>query len=127
MRVQRIDHINIAASAQTVQRCVEFYVDILGLVQGYRPPFTSRGVWLYADDAPIIHLLETDSDAVPAVGPLNHVAFACEDLVSVEQRLVNQGITFTIDRVPASHQVQIFVNDPAGVPLELNFIESHKS
>jgi catechol 2,3-dioxygenase-like lactoylglutathione lyase family enzyme len=121
MGVQRIDHINIAASAHTVQKCVAFYVDVLGLKQGYRPPFTSRGVWLYADDAPIVHLSETNADAPPNIGPLNHVAFACENIDSIRGRLVDQQLPFRVDGVPASHQVQIFVRDPAGVQVELNF------
>ena len=121
MRVTGIDHINIGAPMETLERCVRFYVDVLGLSEGYRPPFTSRGFWLYAGGAPIIHLTERDVHVTPAAGAFNHVALACERFESIEERLRTHGIPFTVDRVPMTGQVQIFLKDPAGVEFELNF------
>jgi catechol 2,3-dioxygenase-like lactoylglutathione lyase family enzyme len=121
MRITGIDHINIAAPMETLERCVRFYVDVLGLSEGHRPPFRSRGFWLYAGDAPIIHLTEKATSAAASTGAFNHVALACEDFESMEERLRAHGIAFTVNRVPQTSQVQIFVTDPAGVDLELNF------
>ena len=121
MKVNGIDHINIGAPIETLERCVQFYVDVIGLSQGYRPPFTSRGFWLYAGDAPIIHLTEKETSG-SATGAFNHIAFACEDFESMQARLRNQEIPFTVERVPLTRQVQIFLKDPAGVELELNFV-----
>lgn len=121
MRVNGIDHINISAPVDKLEECVRFYTGILGLSDGFRPPFASRGFWLYAGDAPIIHLTEMDTGAAPFGGPLNHVAFACEHFESMEATLRAGNVAFTVDRVPMTSQVQIFLKDPAGVELELNF------
>jgi catechol 2,3-dioxygenase-like lactoylglutathione lyase family enzyme len=121
MNVLRIDHINIAGSAELLARCRAFYVDVLGLTDGHRPPFRSRGFWLYADDAPIVHLTERDAGATPHEGPFSHYAFACEGLDEMTARLHAHAIEFTTDYVPATNQTQLFLHDPAGIPLELNF------
>jgi len=121
VRVNGIDHINISGPIEKLEECIRFYTDVLGLSQGYRPPFSSRGFWLYAGDAPIIHLTEMDANGAPFGGPLNHVAFACEHFESVEARLRARDVPFTVDHVPMTSQVQIFLKDPAGVALELNF------
>jgi catechol 2,3-dioxygenase-like lactoylglutathione lyase family enzyme len=121
MRVTGIDHLNIGAPMEALERCVRFYVDVLGLSEGHRPPFTSRGFWLYAGNAPIVHLTEKEVDVTASAGAFNHIALACEDLESIEARLRTHGIQFTVERVPMTGQVQLFLKDPAGVELELNF------
>jgi glyoxylase I family protein len=121
MRVTGIDHINIGAPMEALERCVRFYVDVLGLSEGHRPPFRSRGFWLYAGDAPIVHLTEKEVDVTASSGAFNHLALACEDLESIEARLRTHAIQFTVERVPMTGQVQVFLKDPAGVELELNF------
>ncbi|HKR65032.1 MAG TPA: VOC family protein [Thermoanaerobaculia bacterium] len=121
MTIVRIDHINIAGSAELIARCRAFYVDVLGLADGHRPPFRSRGFWLYAGDAPVVHLTERDGNGVAHAGPFSHYAFQCEDLDAMSAKLKEHAIEFTIDHVPATRQTQLFLHDPAGVPLELNF------
>lgn len=121
MSVVGIDHINITATMPTLERCVRFYADVLGLTPGLRPPFKTRGFWLYAGDAPIVHLTEAGTDAPVADGPLNHIALACRGAEAMEETLRRLEIPYTVARVPARNQVQIFVRDPAGVRLELNF------
>src|SRR4051794_34886299 len=113
MSITGIDHINIGAPMDTLERCVRFYVDVLGLSEGYRPPFTSRGFWLYAAGAPIVHLTEKDVSVTAPAGAFNHIALACEHLESMEARLRAHGVPFTMDRVPMTGQVQIFLQDPA--------------
>ena len=56
MHVVRIDHVNIIGSPELVAKCRTFYIDILGLQEGYRPPFRSSGFWLYAGKAANVHL-----------------------------------------------------------------------
>ena len=121
MTVLRIDHINIAGSPDLIARCRDFYVDVLGLSDGHRPPFRSRGFWLYAGGAPVVHLTERTADAAAHAGPFAHYAFACESLDAVTAKLKEHAIEFTIDHVPLTKQTQLFMRDPAGVPLELNF------
>ena len=119
MRVRKLDHYNIAAPAGVIEDCRRFYADVLGLTVGHRPPFRSTGFWLYADDAPIIHLVVRSNERPPAAA--DHIAFACEDYQSAVELLRRHGIAFEEDDVPLTSQRQIFLTDPAGVHVELNF------
>ena len=66
MSVLSLHHVNLRVSALELQLLREFYCDALGLSVGWRPPFKSNGLWLYAGDIPIVHLVET-TEAVPAI------------------------------------------------------------
>src|ERR1700730_6994350 len=64
--VLSLHHVNLRVSASELQLLREFYCDALGLSVGWRPPFKSNGLWLYAGDIPIVHLVEA-TEAVPAI------------------------------------------------------------
>jgi len=119
MGVSGIDHVNISGSPDLIARCRAFYVDLLGLTDGYRPPFSSRGFWLYAGDRPIVHL--TESAAVNEGAALDHIAFACDGADELMERLQKNGVAYQVDSVPGADQLQLFLRDPAGVGVELNF------
>ncbi|MEP7043704.1 MAG: VOC family protein [Dokdonella sp.] len=125
--VTALDHINFRASAAMIERLRVFYRDVIGLRDGARPPFRSRGYWLYADGRDLLHLTITPDDdgglpEQPArTGWLDHIAFACDDPVAMRARLDAAAVRYEIDEVPASGQLQIFLTDPAGVGIELNF------
>jgi catechol 2,3-dioxygenase-like lactoylglutathione lyase family enzyme len=122
MQVSRLDHVNIAGPAGLIEACRRFYVDVIGLTEGDRPPFTSRGFWLYAGDQPVVHLSERPFDAgSQPEGPFAHYALQCTGLADAKERLDRARIPFTVSEVPLTNQVQLFVHDPAGVALELNF------
>ena len=121
MRVIGLDHINIAGSPDLIARCVAFYVDVLGLTNGHRPQFRTRGFWLYAGDQPVVHLTERMLDVV-GKSSIDHYAFTCEGLDETMMLLRDHGIEFTLDPARDTKNAQLFLTDPAGVSLELNFI-----
>lgn len=125
MAVHGIDHVNLRAPAETIERLRRFYVDIVGLVEGPRPQFRSgsRGHWLYAGGRGVLHLTvgRADEAAGQAAGAFNHLAFDCQDLDATRARLVAAGIAHTTDVVDALDQVQLFLSDPAGTGVELTF------
>jgi catechol 2,3-dioxygenase-like lactoylglutathione lyase family enzyme len=121
MRVIGLDHVNIAGSPALIQRCVAFYVDVLGLRNGHRPNFSTRGFWLYAGDHPVVHLREREEDMV-GTSSIDHYAFACEGLDETMARLREHGVEFTLDPARDTKNAQLFLTDPAGVALELNFV-----
>jgi catechol 2,3-dioxygenase-like lactoylglutathione lyase family enzyme len=122
MRVVGLDHVNITGTAALLERCRAFYVDVLGLTDGPRPPFRSRGFWLYAGEHPVVHLTERAADAERASTSLDHFAFRCEDFDAAVRRLTELGIAFTVDPARDTKAAQLFVEDPAGVAVELNFV-----
>ena len=122
MPVDALQHINIRA--RDVERTRDFYVRILGLRVGDRPPFTSTGYWLYLGAEPVIHLVQKMSDEPPSAattGAIDHVAFRGIDLEGTRQALVREGLAFREALVPRDNSVQLFVHDPDGVRIELNF------
>jgi len=104
----------------------DFYCRLLGLQEGARPPFSRRGYWLYGrSGTAIVHLVESARHQRPDVPThLDHVAFRAADPRAVVERLRDAGIPFEEKRIPESGVTQLFLFDPAGVRLELNFPDS---
>ena len=121
MPVDQLQHVNIRCA--DVDRSRDFYVGVLGLSQGQRPPFASVGYWLYLNDVPVIHLVQRSANAdVPAGGgAIDHVAFRGVDLRGTRARLVEENMAFREAVVPRDGTMQLFVLDPDGVQIELNF------
>lgn len=126
--VRGIDHINLRAPSDLIERLRRFYIDIVGLHEGPRPSFRSgsRGYWLYAGAQPLMHLSISAEGNAPAqpTGWFNHVAFACTDLTATRARLDTAGLPYRIDVVDSLNQVQLFLHDPAGTGVELNFSDA---
>jgi catechol 2,3-dioxygenase-like lactoylglutathione lyase family enzyme len=123
MRINRIDHFNIRT--RDVDALCEFYTAVLGLEIGDRPPFPNPGVWLYAGGHPILHVgIANESDEEDGADdtlPLDHIAFETEGLVDAVARIEKAGIDYRMVDVPGREMKQIFIRDPDGVALELNF------
>jgi catechol 2,3-dioxygenase-like lactoylglutathione lyase family enzyme len=124
MTILSINHINIRAAQPLLDRLRDFYRDVLGLSEGYRPPFAGFGYWLYAGDQPLIHLYEAlPGRHVPHAEPgaIDHFAFTCADRAGFEARLDRLGIRYDAKFIPATGHGQIFLIDPAGNRVELQF------
>jgi catechol-2,3-dioxygenase len=124
MAIDGLDHYNLRGSRTVIDELRSFYVDVVGLQPGFRPPFKSAGYWLYANDRPILHLtVAADGECRPpnVTSTFDHVAFACTDLAKFQTVLRERNIQYTDDRIPGTGQRQIFFADPAGNGVELNF------
>jgi catechol 2,3-dioxygenase-like lactoylglutathione lyase family enzyme len=124
--IHAILHINIRVPAHKLAQCRDFYCNVLGLSVGPRPPFESTGFWLYADAAPIVHLVqmsaaETAANVSHGRSALDHVSFRCSDLQAALARLQQHGIAYRVSKVPVVNQTQLLATDPAGVGIELSF------
>ncbi len=58
-----LNHYNLRADHALMEKLRDFYCDIVGLVVGFRPPFGSRGYWLYAGEQAVLHLSEAAASA----------------------------------------------------------------
>jgi glyoxylase I family protein len=128
MAVQSLHHFNIRASQAELLVLCDFYSNVIGLTPGPRPPFRSSGFWLYAQGVPVLHLtVAPASESLPDVGDrhsaADHIAFRCSDLEGTLERLRRHAVAHSIDRVPLVNEVQIFLRDPSGVGVELNFAD----
>jgi catechol-2,3-dioxygenase len=124
MPVQELNHYNLRGSREVLERIRDWYRDALNLSQGERPPFRNFGYWLYANGRPILHLSEEEAGEehpAPGAGTFDHVAFTCTDFPSMSAHLDGLGLAYRVVDVPLTRQRQIFLKDPAGNGVELNF------
>ncbi|WP_175674166.1 VOC family protein [Burkholderia ambifaria] len=126
MSVIGLNHYNLRADRATLDTLRDFYVNVVGLEQGYRPPFQSAGYWLYAGEQAILHLSEARPGEVRpshVVNSFDHMAFSCENAADMERRLADAQVRYSRRYVPLTRQLQFFFADPAGNGVELNFAE----
>lgn len=121
MAVNTLDHVNI--NTRDLDACKKFYGEILGFEDGPRPEFGIPGAWMYCGDQPVIHIMAMPDAPAGPTGPLDHVAFRCTDFDGFKQRLDAAGLEFGENHVPDFKIRQLFVHDPDGVKIELNFAE----
>jgi len=125
--LRRLAHFTIRVLPQELRAVREFYVEVLGLVEGRRPDFDFPGHWLYIGDDPIVHLAgnspadESPIDADASTGKFNHVAFECKGLVAMREHLGRLGIRYSEAPVPGFPLTQVFLRDPAGIMVELTY------
>ena len=122
MSVGVLDHFNIRT--RKLADTVRFYEDVLGLEKGPRPNFAFPGAWIYSEGKAVVHLVDiaaTDEPQKADSGVVHHVAFASRGFDGMKQRLNSRGMQFEARQVPGGDLWQIFVNDPNGVMIELNY------
>ena len=132
MSMQSLDHFLVYASDLEVTKT--FYVDTLGLELGVRPPFEFPGYWLYLEGRAVVHLAGDDGtdnfekyldkpQVLPdgGTGALDHIAFRCGEFDDFRAKLDNLDVPYKHRVVPEFDLQQLFVNDPDGLTIELNF------
>ena len=118
-----LDHINISAPAELLGEIRDFYCDLLGLTEGFRPMFSRKGFWLYSEGKPIIHLVESmDHHRNEKQGFFDHFALQTSGFKKVIEKLDGAGIEYRTSHLPEIGLSQIFCKDPSGVGVELNFL-----
>jgi catechol 2,3-dioxygenase-like lactoylglutathione lyase family enzyme len=128
MSVGVLDHYNV--STRKLGDTIRFYEDVLGFVNGPRPPFDFPGAWLYSEGHAVLHVNDispTDRPQLPDSGVIDHVAFGSRGFERMKQHLTKKGVPFRINQVPNSVRWQIFVQDPNNVMIELNFDVSNET
>ena len=126
MSVLGLSHFNLRASRPLLDRLRDFYIDVVGLRLGVRPPFQRFGYWLYAGNADVLHMTEADDSErqIPNVlTTFDHVALNCTDRATHEAALSQHGVDYKVAIVPQTQRVQLFFDDPAGNGVELIFTD----
>lgn len=121
MIVTGLHHYTLKAAADRIDDCVSFYTSVLNLRLGFRPPLDNHGFWLYAGDQALLHLVVCDLEETVQPPSLDHIAFACVNLPVTIRRLEDLGVDYTTNHLPEIDQFQIFLKDPGGLGVELNF------
>ncbi|GIX29904.1 MAG: hypothetical protein KatS3mg124_0376 [Porticoccaceae bacterium] len=127
MTATAFDHVNLRIPRERLAAVRDFYVQVVGLREGERPPSPTAGHWLYLGDHPVLHLMDASFRQLDAAvlaggrGPVDHLAFACRDLEGTLARLARLGVPYRRRDVPEAGFTQLFVEDPQGLSVELNF------
>lgn len=131
MMLVALEHCTIRTTRLAETRC--FFEDVLGLKAGPRPPLKMGGFWLYIGETPVIHLMEIGSqyDKDPfdralrqeeGSGALDHIALRAQNLGAFLQKLeAHHHLEYRRASILEIALEQVFVKDPNGIILELNF------
>jgi hypothetical protein len=79
---------------------------------------------MYSEGKPVVHLVDisgTDEPQKPDSGVVHHVAFISRGFAGMKQRLESGRFAYESRQVPGGDLWQIFVDDPNGVMIELNY------
>ena len=124
-----------------------FYETVLGLTVGPRPPFPFPGLWLYNGDHAstanaMVHVIgmdkndpeglkqylgDRDVSSLHGTGAVDHIALMAAGLESMLENLKRLGVPCRERTVPAIGLHQLFLDDPCGLVIELNYPAVEKS
>lgn len=133
MALDRLQHVLIQTT--DLAGTVRWWEEVLGLARGPNPDFGFPVAWLYLGGEDVLHITEggaqvsanrqaylsQQSQATQGTGVLDHIAFRATDLPGTLARLKARGVPFASRRVDAQGLFQLFLFDPNGVKVELNF------
>ena len=133
MPLSHLEHFLIQTA--DIEATRDWYVDVLGFREGPHPDFKFPVVWLYLGERDVVHLtqggknvsenrkayLGQQSEAVHGSGVVDHMAFRCTDLRDMMAHLQKNRIEFRKRMVSDQGLFQLFLLDPNGVKIELNF------
>jgi catechol 2,3-dioxygenase-like lactoylglutathione lyase family enzyme len=133
MPISHLEHFLL--QTDDIERTCDWYVRVLGFRIGPSPDFRFPVKWLYLGDRDVIHVCEggaavsearrrylgQQSEDLRGSGVIDHVAFRCSGLQEMLARLKNAGVEFNERQVDDQALYQVFLFDPNGVKVELNF------
>jgi catechol 2,3-dioxygenase-like lactoylglutathione lyase family enzyme len=133
MPLHHLQHFLI--QTEDLEKTKDWFVDVLGMRVGPHPDFKFPVYWLYLGDTDVLHLtvggakasenrlkyLGQESTATSGSGVVDHVAFRATGLLEMIDHLEKKGVAFKERRVNDQGLYQLFLIDPNGVKIELNF------
>ena len=140
MPVQMLNH--YAIRTFDLGATEKFYTEVMGFTVGPRPPFPFPGLWIYNGDHgsynnAVVHIVGIDrndpeglrqylGDRDPeslsnGTGSVDHIAFAATGLAEMRSKLKRLQVPCREREVPSLGLRQLFLDDPSGVVIELNY------
>jgi len=133
MPLSHLEHYLI--QAEDLEATKDWYVRVLGMREGPHPDFGFPVHWLYLGERDVLHMtqggakvsearkryLGQESQATRGSGVIDHVAFRATGLPDMIGHLRRLGIAFRERQVDDQGLYQLFLLDPNGVKVELNF------
>jgi catechol 2,3-dioxygenase-like lactoylglutathione lyase family enzyme len=121
--------------ANDLEKTKDFYVDVLGFQVMERPRFPFHGYWLGVNGVAQVHMGPHDvvnaelyylgsprNAATDHAGVVDHIAFLATDPDAFKRRFREKNLAFRPRYQPEAQLYQLFVKDPNGLTIELNFV-----
>jgi len=133
MPLSHIEHFLVQTADMAKTR--DWYVRVLGMRVGPNPDFKFPVCWLYLGDKDVVHITEggaqvsenrrkyvgQESQATHGTGVLDHLAFRATGLAKMLEHLRAHGVEFKQRQADDQGLYQLFMVDPNGIKIELNF------
>jgi catechol 2,3-dioxygenase-like lactoylglutathione lyase family enzyme len=132
MPLERLEHYLVLS--EDIHKTRDFYCGLLGMTERFRPQLDFPGFWLYVDGTPCLHIAEWQTYAAwtravgipistkaPGTGPVDHIAFNATGFDDMRARLTSRNVALSENSLDDIGLRQLFVRDPNGVAIELNF------
>lgn len=133
MPLSHLEHILVQTVDMDATR--DFYTRVLGMRVGPSPAFNFPVFWLYVGDRDVIHVtvggantsenrkkyVGQQSDATAGSGVIDHIAFRATGLSETMEHLTRHKVDFKKRMVNDQGLFQLFMMDPNGIKVELNF------
>lgn len=119
MAIVGMNHFTVLAS--DLDATLRFYCGLLGLRNGPRPDFDFPGAWLYSGDTAVLHVVAGRPIPQPPGGVIDHMAFSAHGLAGTADKLREHRIRCDLRRLPGHGAWQLFLHDPDGARVELDF------
>ena len=134
-----LNHFSIRTTDIAASRL--FYEKVLGLTVGPRPDFPFPGLWMYNGDHAdvanaMVHIIgidranpnglkqylgDVDEARLHGSGAVDHIAVMTTGLATMLAHLKQLGVPCRERTVPSIGLHQVFVDDPSGIVIELNY------
>lgn len=136
MPLSHLEHVLVQTTDMHGTR--DFYTRVLGMHVGSSPDFKFPVFWLYLGERDVIHVtaggantsenrkkyVGQQSDATEGTGVIDHIAFRATGLSEMMEHLTRHKVAFTKRMVNDQGLFQLFLMDPNGIKVELNFSNS---
>jgi catechol 2,3-dioxygenase-like lactoylglutathione lyase family enzyme len=134
MPISHIEHFLVAADDIDATR--DWYARVLGMKSGPHPDFGFPVHWMYVNDVDVVHigpsaksagdiqkkyLGRTSQKSEEGTGALDHIAFRATGLRDMLQHLHAERVPFSQRRANGQALFQLFLYDPNGIKIELNY------
>ena len=139
-----LNHFSIRTT--DLQAAEQFYAKVLGLSAGPRPNFPFPGIWMYNGSHDnvanaVVHIIgmdkndpeglkqylgDRDVSSLHGTGAVDHIAFFATGLAAMLAHLKAIGVPCRERTTPSIGLHQLFLDDPCGLVVELNYPQAEK-